>query len=66
MDTTDYLVKKMQRQLGAYKEEIVKYKRLATDAQSVNASLAYVADMQYFSGKYDALYEAIAMIQDAE
>lgn len=66
METTDYLVKKMQRQLAAYKEEIIFHKRCAADAPGDLSAARYEAKAQYWSGMYDATHAAIAMIQDAE
>ena len=66
MDTTDYLVKKMQRQLRTYQDEVISYKLRASEAPGDVSAARYEAEVRYWSGMYDATYAAIAMIQDAE
>ena len=66
MSITNYLVKKLQVQLAAYKEEITHYNNMQTSLASDDARIIYDAERRYWSGMYDATYAAIAAIQDAE
>lgn len=64
--STEYIVSKLQVQLAAYREEVLFYKRAAADAETPAGGIKYDAERRYWSGMYDATYEAIAAIQDAE
>ena len=66
MSITNYIVKELQVQLAAYKEEITHYNNMWTMAESEDAKVIYYVEKRYWQGMYDATHAAIAIVEEAE